>query len=286
MSSLIHSPKNKTVAFILAWFLFGQFGTHYFYLGNKRTGKIRLVLGLLVVPLPFLIVLAILEGFQYLRDSKDQFADRVAQGGGIANCWQKTAAVTIAGTALIVTALAFMPDPPPPDPVDEQRLQGEHCRSSLIADMEAAVAEEVGGPGSFTFAWDTFEIGSRETVQSGPFKGEESHYFIVNYEDIHRGKGIVSGGIRSSDCHVQAMGVTSSLDTQPVATPIPTLTAALDQDTTMEACSALGDAIRVGEMKGYSVQRTEMEIRATLGWSHDQLIRALELCVDFIDREK
>lgn len=286
MSSLIHSPKNKTVAFILAWFLFGQFGTHYFYLGNKRTGKIRLVLGLLVVPLPFLIVLAILEGFQYLRDSKDQFADRVALGGGIANCWQKTAAVTIAGTALIVTALAFMPDPPPPDPVDEQRLQGEHCRSNLIAEIESAVAEEIGGSDSFTFAWDTFEIDSRETVQSGPFKGEESHSFIVNYEDLHRGKGIVFGAIRSSDCHMQVIQVTSGSDTQPMATPIPTPTAALNQDITMEACGALGDAIRVGKIKGYSVQQTEMEIRATLGWSHDQLMRALKLCVDFIDREK
>ncbi len=240
MSSLIHSPKNKTVAFILAWFLFGQFGTHYFYLGNKRTGKIRLVLGLLVVPLPFLIVLAILEGFQYLRDSKDQFADRVAQGGGIANCWQKTAAVTIAGTALIVTALAFMPDPPPPDPVDEQRLQGEHCRSSLITDMETAVAEAVGSPDSFTFAWDTFEVHPRETVQSGPFKGEELHYFNVVYEDLNRGKGLVLGSVRNSDCsHVQDMSVTSGPDPQLAATPIPTLTAALDQDTTMEACSAL-----------------------------------------------
>ena len=125
MSSPAHSPKNKAVAFMLAWFLLGQFGAHYFYLGNKRTGKIRLILGLLVVPLPFLAVLAILEGLQYLRDSKERFAERVARGGGMANCWQKTAAVTIAGIALTVTALAFVPEPPPPDPAEAAAKDAE-----------------------------------------------------------------------------------------------------------------------------------------------------------------
>ena len=127
--------KNKTVAVILAWVLLGQFGTHYFYLGNKRTGKIRLVLGLLVVPLPFLLPLAFLEGLQYLRDSKERFAERVARGGGIANCWQKTTAVTIAGIVLTTTALAFLPEPPS-DPSEEAAKEVERLAQKVQEQKE------------------------------------------------------------------------------------------------------------------------------------------------------
>ena len=289
MSSPAHSPKNKAVAFMLAWFLLGQFGAHYFYLGNKRTGKIRLVLGLLVVPLPFLAVLAILEGLQYLRDSKERFAERVARGGGMANCWQKTAAVTIAGIALTVTALAFVPEPPPPDPAEAVAKDAEKVEREAQA-KENRKAAQIPDPTAEANQFADVLMDEMEktcptylkSYRTLELEGHSHEMIVISLSEFFSMMPSETNEVLLW-CAEYAKAIANLQESSPIpATSSP----ALDEGTVMEACGALRDAIIVGERKGYSAQRIEMEIRDTMGWSHDQLVRALELCADFIDKEK
>ena len=103
------SSHNKLVAVLLAWVFFGPFGSHCFYLGNKHVGTARLIAGLLIVPLPFLYVAALLEGWQYLRDSHEQFAERLTIGGRVEFNFPSALMIFVGGLALWIVAISTLP---------------------------------------------------------------------------------------------------------------------------------------------------------------------------------
>ena len=103
------SSHNKLVAVLLAWVFFGPFGSHCFYLGNKHVGTARLIAGLLIVPLPFLYVAALLEGWQYLRDSNEQFAERLTIGGRVEFNFPSALMIFVGGLALWIVAISTLP---------------------------------------------------------------------------------------------------------------------------------------------------------------------------------
>ena len=103
------SSHNKLVAVLLAWVFFGPFGSHCFYLGNKHVGTARLIAGLLIVPLPFLYVAALLEGWQYLRDSNEQFAERLTIGGRVEFNFPSALMIFVGGLARWIVAISTLP---------------------------------------------------------------------------------------------------------------------------------------------------------------------------------
>jgi len=66
------NPKNRTTAALLALFL-GIFGIHQFYLGNKLSGIIRIVLTATIYGVLVSLPLAIVEFVMYLTASDEQF---------------------------------------------------------------------------------------------------------------------------------------------------------------------------------------------------------------------
>ena len=103
------SSHNKLVAVLLAWVFFGPFGSHCFYLGNKHVGTARLIAGLLILPLPFLYVAALLEGWQYLRDSNEQFEERLTIGGRVEFNFPSALIIFVGGVALWIVAISTLP---------------------------------------------------------------------------------------------------------------------------------------------------------------------------------
>jgi len=72
------SGPNRITAFVLAWFVFGAFGSHKFYLGQTGMGLFYLLMSLffiwtIVVPVVFAFV-AFVEGIIYLTTSDEDFA--------------------------------------------------------------------------------------------------------------------------------------------------------------------------------------------------------------------
>ena len=103
------SSRNKFVAVLLAWTIFGVFGAHYFYLGDSQHGKRRLMLCLCIIPLPFLYVAAFLEGLQYILDSKEQFAERVTVGGMVKFGVGSWAFTLVGGVVILLGVVNFLP---------------------------------------------------------------------------------------------------------------------------------------------------------------------------------
>ena len=72
--SPVTSPKNRTNAALLA-ILLGTFGIHQFYLGNKVSGIIRIVLTITFYGVLISLPLAIVEFVMYLIATDDEFHD-------------------------------------------------------------------------------------------------------------------------------------------------------------------------------------------------------------------
>ena len=72
-------PKSKFTAAILA-LLFGALGFHKFYLGKTGAGVTMLVLSILVLPFPFMILIALIECLIYLVIPHGDFEERYVLG--------------------------------------------------------------------------------------------------------------------------------------------------------------------------------------------------------------
>jgi TM2 domain-containing membrane protein YozV len=72
-------PKSKFVAAIFA-LLFGALGFHKFYLGKTGAGVTMLLLSILVLPFPFMILIALIECLIYLTIPHGDFEERYVLG--------------------------------------------------------------------------------------------------------------------------------------------------------------------------------------------------------------
>ncbi len=85
---------------------------------------------------------------------------------------------------------------------DEQRFQGEHCREAIKGPAEEAIRRKYLGKENLKIDWPGVEIYERETTQSGMFRGEVTHHFMVRFEDSWGYNDFIIGTVRSEDCAV------------------------------------------------------------------------------------
>ena len=72
-------PKSKWSAALLAFF-FGALGIHKFYLGKVGAGVTMLLLSILVLPLPFMMLIALIECLIYITIPQGDFEERYVLG--------------------------------------------------------------------------------------------------------------------------------------------------------------------------------------------------------------
>ena len=72
-------PKSKWAAALLALF-FGALGIHKFYLGKVGAGVTMLLLSILVLPLPFMMLIALIECLIYITIPQGDFEERYVLG--------------------------------------------------------------------------------------------------------------------------------------------------------------------------------------------------------------